>query len=76
MKKITLISIALILSLGLSACQPMLFGMPESQFKSLPRDQQNKVIASYNERKRIEKQNEPLMNFIGVAAIIGRAAIV
>lgn len=75
MKKIALLSMPLIISLGLSACQPMLFGMPEAQFKSLPHDQQNKVIASYNERKRIEKQNEPLMNFIGIAAIIGRAAV-
>jgi hypothetical protein len=63
-----LLSISLIIaSLILCACTPMMFGMPANQFNSLTPDQQRQVIDGYNQRKLIEKQNEPLNNLIGVA---------
>lgn len=53
-----------LVSLGLTAC---MFGMTESQFKSLPPDQQKQVIDGYNQQQAIAKQNEPLNRLVDVA---------
>lgn len=65
----SLISMAVILfaAISLVACESMMFGMPESQFRSLTPAQQQEVIEGYNQRKLVEKQNEPLNNLVGVA---------
>ena len=62
-KKLIIISS---LMLALAACEPTLFGMPQSQFSQLPKEQQQQVIESYNRQQEIKTQNAPLENLIGV----------
>ncbi|MCD6046527.1 MAG: hypothetical protein K0S08_174 [Gammaproteobacteria bacterium] len=50
--------------LTLAACEPMMFGMPQSQFKSLTPAQQNQVIQAYNQRQQTYAQNAPYENLI------------
>jgi hypothetical protein len=59
-----------ILVIGLNGCapkEPEVFGVPQSQWSQLTPEQQNAAIQGYNERKRIEKVNEPLNAAIDVA---------
>ncbi|CAM4444087.1 MAG: hypothetical protein LEGION0398_MBIBDBAK_00626 [Legionellaceae bacterium] len=44
----------------------MMFGMTEKHFNSLSPEEKHQVIEAYNEQKRIEKMNEPMMSIIGV----------
>lgn len=41
----------------LMACEPMMFGMPQSQYESLAPQQQQEVIRSYNKRQEIAERN-------------------
>lgn len=71
MKKIfILINLAMLLLVGCSM-EPMMFGMPESQFKQLPSNQQSQVIASYNRQQEIKTQNEPLNNAVDMVGFLG-----
>ncbi|HTM64102.1 MAG TPA: hypothetical protein VL360_06330 [Gammaproteobacteria bacterium] len=74
MKKIILVS-SLALALSSCAIEPMMFGMPESQFKALPANQQNMVIKSYNERQRIKAENEVANNVIHAVSTLSDTAL-
>lgn len=46
----------------LSACappEPMMFGIPQSQWQTLTKQQQNAVIEGYNARKATQTANQP-----------------
>ena len=57
-------------TLLLMGCEPMMFGMPESQFQSLTPAQQQKIIQGYNRQKEIEAQNAPLNALVDVAGSV------
>ena len=63
MKKLFIISS---LMFALTACEPTIFGMPQSQFSQLSKEQQRQVIDSYNRQQEIRTQNAPAENLIGV----------
>lgn len=60
-------NIVVSLALLLTGCEAHMFGMPESQFRSLNPAQQQQVIAAYNQRQMVRTQNEPIESLIGVA---------
>jgi hypothetical protein len=64
-KKILLITISGVL---LTACEPTVFGVPQSEWNNLTPTQQTQVIQGYNERKQIEETNKPLTDAISVAS--------
>jgi len=41
----------------LMACEPMMFGMPQTQYESLTAQQQQEVIRAYNKRQEIAERN-------------------
>ncbi len=54
------------------ACEQTMFGVPIEQWNTLSKVQQQEVIRGYNQRKQIEKQNEPIMSAIGATEGIVR----
>lgn len=59
-----------LLLIGCQPPEPVVFGMPQSQWNTLTRDQQNQVIQGYNEQQRINAQNAPIENAISAAQTI------
>lgn len=41
--------------------EPMVFGVPQSQWQTLTRDQQNEVIRGYNQRQQQAEANAPFI---------------
>lgn len=72
MKKLCFYIFYLLMGL-LTACEPMVFGIPQSQWNQLTLDQKNQVIAGYNERQAINAQNAPLQNAINTAGSLIQA---
>lgn len=56
----------------LSACAsdqpPMMFGMPQNQFQQLTVEQQNQVIAAYNQQQQTQAQSEMVTDVIDSVA--------
>lgn len=55
----------------LSACtppEPMVFGVPQSQWNTLSSNQKQQVIQGYNQREEINAENAPINNAIGAAS--------
>lgn len=67
MKKIILIGLFALTCYGCTPPEPEYFGVPQSQWVTLTKQQQAEVIKGYNERQAIAKQNEPLESAIGTA---------
>lgn len=60
----------IVTSCFLTACEPTMFGMPASQFQSLPPSQQQQVINGYNQRQLVQTENQPAEDLIGVAGTL------
>lgn len=60
----------LILTSMLAACQPYVFGVPQSTWDTLTPAQRQQVIDGYNQRKAIQEQNAPIQNAINTAGMI------
>ena len=57
-------------SLTLIACatpEPQVFGVPQSEWNQLSKDQQDQVIRAYNERQQTKEVNKPMSDFIDAA---------
>lgn len=69
-KTICTLSVSLCMLSLLTACEPvppMQFGMQQSQFQQLTKDQQDQVIAGYNQRQQTEADNAVVNNAINSA---------
>lgn len=65
---LVLLSGLMLCSCGLTNPQEStMFGMRESQFRSLTPMQQQQIITAYNQREYVRTQNEPLNNLVGIA---------
>lgn len=51
-------------------CEKTMFGVPESQWNQLTKEQQDEVIRGYNEQQRIKQQNAVFMSAIDTAGYI------
>jgi len=67
MKKILLL---LPLVLILAACEPTVFGVPQSTWNNLTPTQKQQVIDGYNQQQAIKQQNAPIQNAIDTAGTI------
>lgn len=70
-RRIVLVVVALMMMGLLTACgpqQPMVFGVPQSQWNSLTNSEKQQVINGYNQRRNIDAQNAPINNAIGAAS--------
>lgn len=54
-------------SVALIACEPMIFGIPQSQWYQLSPEERQQVIAGYNEKERIREKNAPYEHAISAA---------
>ena len=48
--------------------EPMMFGMPQSQFQQLTPDQQSQVISGYNQQQQMQAQNAMIVDVANTAA--------
>ncbi len=58
-KRLCCLALMFVALLGLAACEPTVFGVPQSQWKTLTKSQQAAVIKGYNERQATRVANEP-----------------
>lgn len=56
--------------LFLTACEPTVFGIPQSTFNSLTPQQKQQVIDAYNQREQIKAENAPLESAISTLGFI------
>lgn len=63
-KKILVICFLLFGMLMLNACEPMMFGIPQSQWNQLNQTQQQQVIQGYYAKQEIDAQNKPIVDAI------------
>jgi|GEM_PF-2531639 len=70
MKLIRLFFLYILTICALSACERSMFGVPESQWNQLTKQQQDEVIRGYNEQQRIKQQNAVFMSAIDTAGYI------
>ena len=64
---------AALIGLTLTACtppEPMYFGVPASQWKTLSPAEKKQVIKGYNQREKINAQNAPAENFISATKAV------
>lgn len=71
-KQITFITVILITLATIAGCEiePTMFGLPQSQWKQLTKEQQDEIIRGYNEQQRIKHQNAVFMSAINTAGKI------
>ena len=70
MKKLLSVSLLVLSSLLICGCEKTMFGVPESQWNQLNKEQQDEVIRGYNEQQRIKQQNAVFMSAIDTAGSI------
>lgn len=61
---------ALMTLVGCGPQEPMVFGVPQSQWNTLSAAEKKQVIQGYNQRQKIDAQNAPINNAIGAASDI------
>lgn len=67
MKKLLLL---IPLVLLLAACEPNVFGVPQSTWNTLSPEQKQQVIAGYNQRQQTDAENAPIQNAINTAGFV------
>jgi hypothetical protein len=70
--KIILVAVVGLTLAGCTPPQPMMFGVPQTQWNTLTQQQKQQVIQGYNQRQRINAQNAPINNAISDASSIIR----
>ena len=58
--------------IGCAASEPTVFGVPQSQWTQLSKQQQDEVIHGYNQRAATREINRPLTDTLGVAKVLLR----
>ncbi len=69
-RKVSCLALVVSAGLVLAGCvtpEPMVFGVPQSQWDGLNDEQQAQVIDGYNQKQQQQTENEPWLQAIGLA---------